>query len=116
MSQPEFQPRGQNRGITHIIMLKARMAGDRFCQPGDILEVYESVTDRSRHLQHSEKRVQSAHAEKLITAGVAKTYWPKPGEPIRSTEGETAALEVATDPGPPKAERAVTPRQKAGAI
>lgn len=119
MSQPGFQPRGHgNRGISHIIMLKARLVGDRFCQVGDILEVFVSVTNGLNHLRHSDKRLHSDHAEKIIEGGFAKVYNPKPGEPLRivSTDGETAALEAATDPGPPKAERAVSGRQKAGAI
>ena len=117
MSQSGFQPRGNgNRGISHIVMTKARLVGDRFCQPGDILEVFVSATDGLGHLRHSDKRVHSVRAEKLIETGVAKVYTPKAGDRIVSTDGETAALEVATDPGPPRAERAVTPRQKAGAI
>jgi len=117
MNDSGFQPRGHgNRGISHIIMLKSRLVGDRFCQPGDILEVFVSVTNGLNHLRHSDKRVHSSHAEKLIESGAARVYTPKQGERAISTEGETAALEVATDPGPAKAERSVTPRQKAGAL
>ncbi len=117
MNEPGFQPRGQGpRGISYIVMLKARLVGDRFCQVGDILEVYENVNDGLGPLRHSEKRLHHVHAQKLIAGGAAKVHAPKSGERISSTEGDTAALEVATDPGPPKAERAVTPRQKAGAI
>ncbi len=117
MNEVGFQPRGQaNRGISHIVMLKARLVGDRFCQPGDILEVYENVTPVLGPLRHSEKRLHHGHAQKLIAGGAAKAHTPRAGERIASTEGETAAMEVATDPGPPKAERAVTPRQKSGAI
>ncbi len=117
MSEPGFQSKGQaNKGITYIVMLKSRLVGDRFCQPGDVLEVYESVTNPPSHFRHSEKRLHRDHAQKLIAGGAAETYSPKAGEKIASTDGETAALEVATDPGPLKAERAVTNRQKAGAI
>ncbi len=101
---------------SHIIMIKARLVGDRFCQPGDIIPVYESVSNGPGPLRHAEKRLHSSHAEKLIEHGVARLYTLKPGDRIASTDGETAALEAATDPGPPKAERAVTPRGKLGAI
>ncbi len=117
MNDTGFQPRAHgNRGISHVMMLKARLVGDRFCQPGDILEVFVSVTNGLNHLRHTDKRLHSAHAERLIEAGAAKVYSPKAGDRIDSTDGETAALEVATDPGPPKAERALSNRGKAGAI
>ena len=65
MSNSGFQPRGHgNRGISHIVMLKARLVGDRFCQAGDILEVFVSVTNGLNHLKHSDKRLHSDHARK----------------------------------------------------
>ncbi len=117
MNDTGFQPRPYgNRGISHIVMLKSRLVGDRVCQPGDILEVFVSVTNGLNHLRHTDKRLHSSHAENLIAEGAAKVCSPKAGDRIVSTDGETAALEVATDPGPPKAERALSTRGKAGAI
>ncbi len=117
MSDVGFQPRGQRAsGISHIIMLKSRLVGDRFCQPGDILEVYETVGRGLGRLDHSEKRLHIGHAQKLMEAGVASVYTLKPGDRVVSTDGETAAMEVATDPGPAKAERALSQRGKSGAI
>jgi hypothetical protein len=117
MSETGFQPRSKTaRGVSHIIMLKARLVGDLFCNPGDILEVYDQVSSPLGNLRHAEKRLHSDHAQRLINGGFARAHNPKPGERISSTDGETAALEAATDPGPPKAERALSPRGKGGAI
>ncbi len=117
MSDVGFQPRGQRAsGISHIIMLKSRMVGDLVCQVGDILEVYETVGRGMGRLEHSEKRLHMSHAQKLIEHGVANVHTLKPGDRVKSTDGETAALEVATDPGPAKAERALSQRGKSGAI
>ncbi len=119
MSDVGFQPRGRSaNGIWHIIITRHATVGDRVCKAGDILEVYEDVNSGRGHerLLHSDKRVYSGRAQKLIEAGAAQIYTLKPGDRVVSTDGETAALEVATDPGPAKAERALSQRGKSGAI
>lgn len=99
-------------GLSHIVMLRPGLVGDRFCQPGDIIQIHD-VTGR---FHHTDKRLTTTHAQVLIEQGRAKAHSLKSGERPVSTEWEDAALEAATAPGPAKAERAITQRQKTGAI
>ena len=99
-------------GLQYIVMLKARLVGDRFCQPGDIIQIHEI----KQLFHHTEKRLTQTHADTLIRGGAAKAHTLKAGERPVSVEWKEAALEAATDPGPARSERSITGRQKAGAL
>jgi len=113
MSEPYGFTRSETAtGLNYVVMLKPGLVGDRFCQPGDIIQVHEV----SGRFHHTDRRLTKTHADTLIAQGKAKAHTPKAGEKPVSTEWREASLEAATDPGPARSERAITGRQKAGAI
>ncbi len=114
-------PNVSARGINYLLVQKAGKIGSVWCEPGDIVAVEKS----SAAISPPDDCLTDGLADFLIKHGRAKAYNLKPGDKVKSVRGinpkplptpEEHKLESATDPNPRGAERAVTGRQKAGAI
>ncbi len=109
------------RGLSAIRMLKSQLVGDRVCAPGDIIRV---EAKGPRTIVPVDTRLDIRHAELLIKHGCAVEYTVRPGDTVVSTVSDppepqplpTSPPQTAALHPQKTAEKAVTDRQKAGAI
>ncbi len=108
-------------GVSYVEMLRAGKVGDRWCLVGDIIKV-ESL--QLGKVLIGDRRLDAHYANRLIAMGFARSYTLKPGDKVVNVVSDPPKrLPLPTAPpqyamlAPQKtAEKAVTDRQKAGAI